>query len=513
MVAEEATLLLGATGSAVYRFESPEVATCVAAHPPAAEGRGRLPHPVHRRHHRDGPHGPDGRGRPRRRLPRPCRPTPSVDQVLEAGLRSGIAAPLATGGRLWGALTAGSTEAGAFGPAEERRLAAFAELAAIAVANAEARAELARLAETDPLTGPRQPPRLHQAAERRGRAGPPPRPPADAGDPRPRRLQGHQRHPRPPGGRPRAGRGRAPALRRPRAPASWSRASAARSSPGSCPRSMRPARMAPVERARARIAGIRVDGVARHHLLGGGLRPHRRARRRRAAAARRPGAVQRQARADATAWRPPPPDEVSGRVAIVGPVGPPVASARCPRPGSAGRAIADGTAPGGATSRRCAPAAGPPSRPGGGAGRCWSALAAGALVFGGLCGYALRDAGVQLSTTGPEQDAFLGPRATEDLVFRVSSDLPSLMETATLEYDGADVRDDAYVGDGELTYRPQELEEGTHTLSLLHRPAAGALAGRRAAGPSRLTTPAPTSRSPGPPGRPCARRRSLSRAG
>ncbi len=54
---------------------------------------------------------------------------------------------------MWGALTAGSTEPRAFGPAEERRLAAFAELAAIAVANAEARAELARLAETDPLTG------------------------------------------------------------------------------------------------------------------------------------------------------------------------------------------------------------------------------------------------------------------------------------------------------------------------------------------------------------------------
>ena len=95
----------------------------------------------------------------------------------------------------------------------------------------------------------------------------------------------------------------------------------------------------------------------------------------------------------------------------------------------------------------------------------WAAVAAGAVAFGGLCGYALRDASVQLSTTGPEQDAFLGPRATEDLVFRVASDLPSLMETATLEYDGADVRDDAYVGDGELTYRPTGLEEGTHTLS------------------------------------------------
>jgi diguanylate cyclase (GGDEF)-like protein len=77
----------------------------------------------------------------------------SIAQVLDAGLVSGIAAPLTTGGRVWGALTAGSSEPRAFGPAEERRLAAFAELAAIAVANAEARAELARLAETDPLTG------------------------------------------------------------------------------------------------------------------------------------------------------------------------------------------------------------------------------------------------------------------------------------------------------------------------------------------------------------------------
>ena len=93
-----------------------------------------------------------------------------------------------------------------------------------------------------------------------------------------------------------------------------------------------------------------------------------------------------------------------------------------------------------------------------------AALAAGALAFGGLCGYAVRDAGVQLSTTGPAQNAHLGPKATEDLVFRVVSDLPSLMETATLEYDGSDVRDDAYVGDGELTYRPTALEEGTHTL-------------------------------------------------
>jgi hypothetical protein len=94
-----------------------------------------------------------------------------------------------------------------------------------------------------------------------------------------------------------------------------------------------------------------------------------------------------------------------------------------------------------------------------------TALAAGALVFGRVCGYALRDAGVQLTTTGPAEGAHLGPAATEDLVFRVTADLPSLMDTATLEYDGADVRDEAYVGDGELTFRPTGLEEGAHTLT------------------------------------------------
>ena len=152
VVAEEATLLLGATGSAVYRFESQDTATCVAAHPPAADGA--LVSPTMS----IGGTTATGRtaqtGEPARvddyaALP----PDPSVLEVLAAGLRSGIAAPLSAGGRVWGALTAGSSEPRAFGPAEERRLAAFAELAAIAVANAEARAELARLAETDPLTG------------------------------------------------------------------------------------------------------------------------------------------------------------------------------------------------------------------------------------------------------------------------------------------------------------------------------------------------------------------------
>jgi len=92
-------------------------------------------------------------------------------------------------------------------------------------------------------------------------------------------------------------------------------------------------------------------------------------------------------------------------------------------------------------------------------------LAGGAIAFGFLCGFALRDAGLQLSTTGPGAGAHLGPVATEELVFRIEADLPTLMDSASLEYDGTDVLDDAHVADGELTYRPRDLSDGTHTLS------------------------------------------------
>src|SRR3954469_7939512 len=63
----------------------------------------------------------------------------------------------------------------------------------------------------------------------------------------------------------------------------------------------------------------------------------------------------------------------------------------------------------------------PPARP----RRPWLRrilIGGGALAFGFLSGYALRDAGPQISTTGPPQDAHLGARATDDLLFRITSD-------------------------------------------------------------------------------------------
>ncbi len=94
-----------------------------------------------------------------------------------------------------------------------------------------------------------------------------------------------------------------------------------------------------------------------------------------------------------------------------------------------------------------------------------AAIALGAVVFGFLSGFALRGSGPQIATTGPPQDAFLGAQARDDLLFRISSDLPSLMDTATLDYDDGDVLDQAHIGNGELTYRPRDLSEGTHTLN------------------------------------------------
>lgn len=123
-----------------------------------------------------------------------------------------------------------------------------------------------------------------------------------------------------------------------------------------------------------------------------------------------------------------------------------------------------------------APPAHPPDSPGAGGGpdditgphrrrRFALALAAvGALAFGAACGYAMHDAGLQLSTTAPAQDSALNASDADDLIFRISGDLPSLMRTATLEYDGTDVLADAHISDGELVYRPSNLSEGQHSL-------------------------------------------------
>ena len=65
---------------------------------------------------------------------------------------SGVAVPIQVGSRLWGAVSAVTSSAVPFPSDSEERLAQFAALVAVAIANGEARAELAVQAATDSLT-------------------------------------------------------------------------------------------------------------------------------------------------------------------------------------------------------------------------------------------------------------------------------------------------------------------------------------------------------------------------
>jgi signal transduction histidine kinase len=70
----------------------------------------------------------------------------SADAAVGKGWRSSVGAPITVDGRLWGVLVVISTGE-PLPPDTERRLAGFSELVATAIANAEGREELARLAD------------------------------------------------------------------------------------------------------------------------------------------------------------------------------------------------------------------------------------------------------------------------------------------------------------------------------------------------------------------------------
>src|ERR1044071_9748524 len=72
---------------------------------------------------------------------------PIAEHVRELGIRSAVGTPIIVEGRLWGVMTAGSSRLQLLPPDTEARLASFMELVATAIANAESRAGLARLAE------------------------------------------------------------------------------------------------------------------------------------------------------------------------------------------------------------------------------------------------------------------------------------------------------------------------------------------------------------------------------
>jgi signal transduction histidine kinase len=68
---------------------------------------------------------------------------PIADDIREEGLRSAVGTPIIVEGRLWGLIAAGSSQEAPLPPDTEARIASFTELVATAIANTEARAELA----------------------------------------------------------------------------------------------------------------------------------------------------------------------------------------------------------------------------------------------------------------------------------------------------------------------------------------------------------------------------------
>jgi signal transduction histidine kinase len=76
-----------------------------------------------------------------------------ADLVREMGVRSLVGTPVVVEGRLWGEMGAGSNLEEPLPPDAEARLASFTELVATAIANAESRAALARVAEEQAALG------------------------------------------------------------------------------------------------------------------------------------------------------------------------------------------------------------------------------------------------------------------------------------------------------------------------------------------------------------------------
>jgi PAS domain S-box-containing protein len=92
-------------------------------------------------------------------------------QLRELGFRGAVAAPVMLGGRLWGAMIVSSVHPEPFPAGAEQRIADFAELAAQALANAQARAELAasraRIVEAGDAERRRLERNLHDGAQQR----------------------------------------------------------------------------------------------------------------------------------------------------------------------------------------------------------------------------------------------------------------------------------------------------------------------------------------------------------
>jgi signal transduction histidine kinase len=86
-------------------------------------------------------------GRPARAARFAGPPGSVADWLRRAGMRAGCGSPVVAGGRLWGVVISATARPGQLPAEAGRQLAAFAELVAAAIANAQARVELRAIAE------------------------------------------------------------------------------------------------------------------------------------------------------------------------------------------------------------------------------------------------------------------------------------------------------------------------------------------------------------------------------
>jgi signal transduction histidine kinase len=94
-----------------------------------------------------------------------------AERIRAAGIASAVAAPIKVAGRLWGAIVATTGQPYGFPPGTEQRVAGFAELVADALANADAREQLAasraRIVEAADAERRRIERNLHDGAQQR----------------------------------------------------------------------------------------------------------------------------------------------------------------------------------------------------------------------------------------------------------------------------------------------------------------------------------------------------------
>jgi PAS domain S-box-containing protein len=95
----------------------------------------------------------------------------TAEMLRELGFRSAVGAPINLAGRLWGAVIVSTVDDSPFPVGSEQRIADFTELVALALANAEARQELAasraRIVETGDAERRRLERNLHDGAQQR----------------------------------------------------------------------------------------------------------------------------------------------------------------------------------------------------------------------------------------------------------------------------------------------------------------------------------------------------------